>query len=776
MERATEGETSLQEVTRLAALRRKSAKSTAGYAVALSVLVVGSMLFRYSSEGDVNFLFIAVVWLVCDVLWLASLALLRGERIELATNLILTAVAILVTLSSFFDETILALLAALLGFPVLLVTALALARSETLRRWSLAIPPLFVLSVLSRQLLNPHPALDDPINLTLVLICGAAAHATIGSLAVSILEAKKRALATSEEIRSALASANLELSAARDEALAASHAKSAFLATMSHELRTPLNAIIGYSELIGEEYESLPLTEDVDRILDASHHLLELINGVLDLSKIEAGRMDVYYETITVDALIRSIADTVRPTIERNKNRLVLDLGQALGTIESDLTKLRQILLNLASNAAKFTDSGTVEIVAAESRDAEGRSGLEITVRDTGIGISPEHLDTIFNPFTQADASTTRRFGGTGLGLAITRRFAEMLGGRIDVTSTVGAGSCFRLWLPRRAPSASANASASASTSTSTSTSISISGDAGRDGSSAWRLAQLETDSAGMSMSMSVGPISGAHVLVIDDNPDVHQRLRRLLVKEGFRVSIAASGAEGLALARRDPPDLVTIDILKRSADSWEVLCALKSNRELGDVPVQTISYAAPGTERAPMTLGVVDFISVPAKPEHLGRTLRRYHSGAHGDALDRLLLVDDDAVIRDQLAAAIDTDCWEITLASGGSEAIQALRAAPPQLVLLDLMMPVVDGFAVLEVIAALPELRDIPVLILIPRVLTIAELHLLIERSRRHLSCHEEDGEAALRAALERIRNTDPQENSALFNTATLARRGGG
>jgi len=754
--RPAESDTRLQEMTRLAALRKKSARSTALYAVALSVLVIGSMLFRYFTEGGFNFLFISVVWLVCDALWLASLALLRGERIELATNLILIAIAILVTISSFFDETILALLAALLGFPVLLVAALALARSKTLRRWSQAIAPLFVVSVLSRQLLNPHPALDDPINLILALICGAAAHATIGSLAVSILEAKKRALATSEEIRSALASANAELSDARDEALAASHAKSAFLATMSHELRTPLNAIIGYSELIGEEYESLPLTEDVDRILDASHHLLELINGVLDLSKIEAGRMDVYYETITVDALIRSVADTVRPTIDRNKNRLVLNLGRALGTIESDLTKLRQILLNLASNAAKFTDSGTVEIVALEARDAEGHNGLEISVRDTGIGISPEHLESIFNPFTQADASTTRRFGGTGLGLAITRRFAEMLGGRIDVTSTVGAGSCFRLRLPRRAPGAAAKAK--------------------RDGSSAWRLAQLEADSASMSMSMSVGPVSGAHVLVIDDNPDVHQRLRRLLVKEGFRVSIAASGAEGLALARRDPPDLVTIDILKRSADSWEVLCALKGNRELADVPVQTISYAAPGTERAPMTLGVADFISVPAKPEHLGRTVRGYHSEALGGARGQLLIVDDDAAIRDQLAATIDRERWEITTASGGGEAIQALRTAPPDLILLDLMMPVIDGFAVLEVLAALPELRHIPVLILIPRVLTIAELYVLIERSRRHLSSHEEDGEAALHAALGRIRDADPKEDSALFRRATLAERAGG
>ncbi len=746
-------DTRMEEMSRLAALRKKSATATAFYAVVISVLLIGGMLYRYLTEGGFGFLYIAVVWVICDVLWISALLQLRRDRVELATNLILVAIAILVTISAFFDDTILSLLAALLGFPVLLVSALALARSQALRRWSRAIPPLFIVSLLSRQLLNPHPALVDPLNLVLVLVCGAAAHATIGNLAVSILEARKRALATSESIRGALASANTELQEARDEALAASHAKSAFLATMSHELRTPLNAIIGYTELIAEEYASLPLTEDVDRILDASHHLLELINGVLDLSKIEAGRMDVYYETITVDALIRGIADTVRPTIERNHNRLVLNLGRALGTIDSDLTKLRQILLNLSSNAAKFTEGGTVEIVAVEARDAEGRSGLEITVRDTGIGISPEHLESIFNPFTQADASTTRRFGGTGLGLAITRRFAEMLGGTIDVTSAVGEGSCFRLWLPRRAPGAPPKAR--------------------RDGSSAWRLAQLEADSASMSMSMSVGPVSAAHVLVIDDNPDVHQRLRRLLVKEGFRVSIAASGAEGVALARRDPPDLVTIDILKRSADSWEVLCELKADRELAHVPVLTLSYAAPGTERAPTTLGVVDFVSVPAQPEVLERSLRPFAGDLSEGARGRLLIVDDEPAIRDQLVAVVDAERWEITTASGGGEAIELLRGGPPDLILLDLMMPIIDGFAVLEVLAALPELRDVPVLVIIPRVLTIAELYVLIERARLHLNSSAErgeghpkdDGEAALRAALARLREADPEEDSALF-----------
>ncbi|HGG56302.1 MAG TPA: response regulator, partial [Nannocystis exedens] len=523
---------------------------------------------------------------------------------------------------------------------------------------------------------------------------------------------------------------NAELELARDEALAANHAKSAFLATMSHELRTPLNAIIGYSELIGEEYEHLPLTADIERILSASLHLLELINGVLDLSKIEAGRMDLFYESIPVNTLIRGVADAVRPTIERNKSHLVLNLGRGLGTIESDLTKVRQILLNLASNAAKFTSKGTVEIVAASSRNAEGENGLELSVRDTGIGIPKENLQTIFTPFVQADPSTTRLFGGTGLGLSITRRFVKMLGGHMKVTSKVGVGSCFTVWLPRRPPGSATSE---------------------HETSSAWQLAQFEgnttnepsdvssdmSPSMSSSMSMSVGPMDGAHVLVIDESPEVHQYLRRLLVKEGFRVSVATSGAEGLALAHRDRPDLITIDVVKRSADSWEVLCELNNDHELARVPVHAISFGAAGPDKPPSGLRVADFFSIPVEPELLSELLDRYLGDSKvAEERPRVLIVDDDARIRAGLHAALDRKRFRITEAHGGAEAIVALRAAhTPDLIILDLMMPIIDGFAVLDEITENPKLQGLPVLISLPRVLTIAELYILSERARTHI-----------------------------------------
>ncbi len=740
-------------------LRIRNALITARYSLVVGVLLSVSMIANYVINGDPNSLGIAGTWIVSMALWVWALLLLRRNQIAAGTNRILTGIALILVCSSFFDSGILALASYFLGFPVLQIAALGLASPGYLRRWSRAIPPAFIITVLSRQLMHPHPVLEDPLSLALVLLGGAVGLIMISHLSLGIVEARRRALAASEDSRHALEAANTELEVARDEALAASHAKSAFLATMSHELRTPLNAIIGYSELIGEEYEDLPLTADIERILGASHHLLELINGVLDLSKIEAGRMDLFFESIPVDALIRGVADAVRPTIEGNQSHLVLNLGRALGTIESDLTKVRQILLNLASNAAKFTSKGTVEIVAARSRNAEGESGLELSVRDTGIGIPKENLETIFTPFVQADPSTTRLFGGTGLGLAITRRFVKMLGGHMEVTSELGVGSCFSVWLPRRPPGSAASS---------------------REGSSAWQLAQLESDATtepsgvspggSSSMSMAVGPIDGAHVLVIDESPEVHQYLRRLLVKEGFRVSVATSGAEGLALAHRDRPDLITIDVVKRSADSWEVLCELNNDHELARVPVQAISFGAAGPDKPPSGLHVADFFSIPVEPELLSELLGCYLDDASkaGGRRPRVLIVDDDARIRAGLHAALDRKRYRITEAHGGAEAIVALRAAhPPDIVILDLMMPVIDGFAVLDEITANQKIQGLPVLISLPRVLTIAELYILSERARTHIRRGRIDGEAALLKSLQRVRERAEMAPSGIERT---------
>ena len=247
---------------------------------------------------------------------------------------------------------------------------------------------------------------------------------------------------------------NLDLAAARDQALQANRAKSAFLANMSHELRTPLNAIIGYSEMLQEEAEETGESEnipDLEKIQGAGRHLLTLINDILDLSKIEAGKMDLYSEPFEIAPLIREVVATLQPLIDQNHNTVTVQVPDDIGSMKADITKVRQALFNLVSNAAKFTENGEIT-VAVDKQHHNGSGSVSFTVSDTGIGMTPEQRDNLFQYFAQADPSTTRKYGGTGLGLAISQRFCQMMGGDITVTSQVGAGSAFTIRLPAETP------------------------------------------------------------------------------------------------------------------------------------------------------------------------------------------------------------------------------------------------------------------------------------------------------------------------------------
>ena len=358
-----------------------------------------------------------------------------------------------------------------------------------------------------------------------------------------------------------------ELLAAKRSAEEANRSKSQFLANMSHELRTPLNAIIGYSEMLLEEAEDAgagELAPDLEKIRGAGAHLLGLINEVLDLSKIEAGKMELYLEPFDVEGAVRDIAGTVRPLAEKRGNRLEWEVDEEVGSMHADLTKVRQILLNLLSNAGKFTERGLVRLTARREGNAIYQE-IVFEVRDTGIGMTAEQLERLFEPFTQADASTTRKYGGTGLGLAISRRFAEMMGGSIEVASTPGEGTAFTVRIPAWVTE-----------------------------TEAWRTTGQfmlpDYSKQRRALRTDVEPGSAGTVLLIDDDPNARELLGRMLEREGFRVVPTSAGDEGLAKARELRPDLVLLDVLLPGADGWAVLGAFKAEPALASTPVIIVS------------------------------------------------------------------------------------------------------------------------------------------------------------------------------------------
>jgi signal transduction histidine kinase/ActR/RegA family two-component response regulator len=471
---------------------------------------------------------------------------------------------------------------------------------------------------------------------------------------------------------------------AKEKAEQASRSKNQFLANMSHELRTPLNAIIGYAEILREEATEIEpdtLIADLTKIHEAGKHLLGLISDVLDLTKIESGTMSLSIETFDLIPLLEEIVEISKQMAEKRANILSVNLTQPLGKMSTDKLKLRQALLNLLSNAAKFTENGNIEfIVNSEWRNSG--EWLIFQVVDEGIGMTEDQQKRLFQPFIQADASTTRRYGGTGLGLALTKEFIEMMGGSIEVSSEFGQGSIFTLSLPT----------------------ISA-------------VENVEQNIVSDSESLALLEGDGI-VLIIEHDNFMRENLKNELSKLGYAVAVAAEGDDGFKLALKLRPDAILLDIYLPGGEGWRVLSMLKSHPLLAYIPVIMIMEEY---NNQWIAATATDYITKPVNREQIAATLSKYHIG--DDSKGLVMVVEDEEFFRKMMVHVLELEGWRVFQAENGQVALEHLDDKKPDLILLDLLMPVMDGFEFLVKLRKQEKWRSIPVVVLTARDMTADE-----------------------------------------------------
>ena len=467
------------------------------------------------------------------------------------------------------------------------------------------------------------------------------------------------------------------LAKAVSDAEEASKAKSTFLAKMSHELRTPLNAIIGYSEMLQEDARDDGddgTAADLDKVLNAARHLLGLINDVLDISKIEAGKMELFLETFPLAKLIGDVATTISPLIDKKGNRLVLEYPENIGTMHADATKLRQMLLNLLSNASKFTEKGIITLRATRISGI-GNDIIELAIIDTGIGMTPTQLSRLFQAFSQADASTSSKYGGTGLGLAISKQFAQMMKGDITVSSIAGTGSSFVIRLPANVQSA-----------------------------------QPKVIQTSEKLTRSPFPVAEkACILLIEEDAETRQTLTEVLTEHDYGVVQADSGQQGLDLASKHIPEVIVLDATLTGVDGWTVLTKLQDDAKLSHIPVVVLT-AATDTDMA-FSLGANTVISKPIDAARLTAELAMLLTPL---SHNHVLLVEDEPISRTLLMRMLEGENWPFRTASNGKAALRALDQSKPAVILLDLKMAGMNGFELLERLQKNPLWNKIPVIII--------------------------------------------------------------